>query len=73
MNTANHQFPKALPKYRAKDAVNRRLREPTFDEAMVANAVKGLVKSLEAIDSKISVEACAIYLTKNDYQVMRIT
>ncbi len=73
MKTANHDFGKPLPKYRAEQAVNRRLRRPTFEEEMIKNASASLLKTLEAIDSKIAVKAAIEYLTKNDYQCMRIT
>ena len=73
MTTVKHDFGNPLPKYRAESAVNNRLRKPTFDEEMTDNAVKGLVKSLEAIEPKISIKASTIYLVKQGYNVIRIT
>ena len=73
MNKANHKFANPLPKYRAAQAVNNRLRKPTDSEESRNVHIDGLVKVMEAIGSETAVPACIIYLTKNDYNCIRIT
>ena len=68
-----NNFGKPLKQYRAADAVNSRLRKPTDSEESRNVHIDGLVKTLEAIGDETAVQACIIYLTKNDYKVIRIT
>lgn len=70
MNTANHQFPKPLPQYRAEDAVNRRKRKLTFEEEMIDNMVKSTLAAWDLIDPEVIERACRKYLAPRGYNVI---